>query len=272
MRGCLTVCGIGANRGGRKMSALEAANKYFNAWNARDAGAILASLNPSGTYADPMTGGPLTGEGIREYVELLWSAFPDLNFEIRSAAETGDGRVAAEWIMRGTNSGPFMGLPPSGKCIETTGADFIQTESGKVSSVVGYFDGGEVPRQLGLQIIVQPEAIGPFRFGVSTAVQTGNSDLPAAFSITSLNAPHPEQSQHIREYSRQIIAQLLETPGFIGAVTAKIGARHLTISAWSDKQAPIAFMRKGTHGTAMKTFYGGSIASSGYTSVVFSTG
>ena len=156
---------------------------------------------------------------------------------------------------------------PTGKSIETTGADFIETANGKVTSVTGYFDGSAVPRQLGLQVIVQPEAIGPFRFGVSTAVQTGKTDLPAAFSITQLHAPDEEQAQHVRDYGRQILTDLMETPGFIGAVTSKIGLRLVTISAWSDKEAPSKFMRKGAHGSAMKTFFGGSIASSAYTSV-----
>lgn len=249
------------------MSALQAANEYFNAWNAKDAEAILASLSPNGTYADPITGGPISGNALKEYVQALWSAFPDLKFEIRSAAEIGDGKVAAEWIMRGTNHGPFQGLPPTGKSVETTGADFIETEDGKVTSVVGYFDGGSVPRQLGLQVVVQPEAIGPFRFGVSAAVQTGKADVPAAFSITQLQAPDEEQAQHVRDYSRQILTELMETPGFIGAVTSRTGLRLVTISAWSDKDAPAKFMRKGAHGSAMKTFFGGSIASSAYTSV-----
>ena len=127
------------------MSALAAAQAYFDAWNARDAAAILASLTAEGTYEDPLTQGPISGAAIEGYVKALWAAFPDLAFEVASVAETTGGRVAAEWIMRGTNSGSFNGLPPTGIAIESRGSDFIETRDGKVSRVVGYFDPGSVP-------------------------------------------------------------------------------------------------------------------------------
>lgn len=249
------------------MTALDAANAYFDAWNARDAGAILASLAEGGTYQDPITDGPVSGPALRGYVETLLEAFPDLNFEIESVAETGGGRVAAEWIMRGTNQGPFRGLPPTGKSIETTGADFIETADGKVKSVTGYFDGGEVPRQLGLQIIVQPYEVGPFRFGNSTAVQTGITEPPGAFSITQIEARNEDTALEVRDQSREVIKEMMGTPGFIGAVTARVGMRLMTMSAWTDAEAPARFMNQGTHADSMKSFFAGKLAENGYTSV-----
>ena len=41
------------------MSVQEAASRYFDAWNARDAAAVLESLVKGGTYTDPTTPGPL---------------------------------------------------------------------------------------------------------------------------------------------------------------------------------------------------------------------
>ena len=51
--------------------------------------------------------------------------------------------------MRGTNTGPFGALPPTGRVIELAGADFLTTDHGKLRSVAGYFDCGAIPRQLG---------------------------------------------------------------------------------------------------------------------------
>lgn len=249
------------------MSAMDAANAYFEAWNARDADAIIASLAEAGTYQDPITRGPLSGAALKEYVESLWAAFPDLNFEIKSAAEAGDGRIAAEWIMRGTNQGPFHGLPPTGKSIQTPGADFIETANGKVTSVTGYFDGGEVPRQLGLQIIVQPHEIGPFRFGNSAAVSTGIAEPPGAYSITQIEALNEDTAEENRELARRMLQEMMGMAGFIGAVVARVGMRQMTISAWTDAEAPARFMNQGTHAEAMKTFFTGELAESGYTSV-----
>jgi hypothetical protein len=44
---------------------LEIAQRYFNAWNQHDAGAIVATFAENGIYSDPVTPGPLTGAAIR---------------------------------------------------------------------------------------------------------------------------------------------------------------------------------------------------------------
>jgi steroid delta-isomerase-like uncharacterized protein len=249
------------------MSALDAATRYFNAWNARDASAILATLSADATYDDPITGGPISGDAIARYAKGLWTAFPDLVFDMVSVAETGSGRVAAQWIMRGTNLGSFQGLPPTGKRVETTGADFVTTADGKVTSVTGYFDAGSVPRQLGLQVLVQPHAIGPFTFGTSVAAQTRNREVPGAFSVTQLQALDEAAAMRVSDVSRQIVMGMLTAPGFIGVMTATIGRRQVTLSAWSTPEAAAKFTREGTHATVMKPFFAGEIAESGFTSV-----
>ena len=62
-------------------------------------------------------------------VASLWQAFPDLSFEIVSQAETGGGRLAAEWLMRGTNTGSFRGLPPTGR--RAAGGSITSTSAGR---------------------------------------------------------------------------------------------------------------------------------------------
>ncbi|MET0164957.1 MAG: ester cyclase, partial [Vicinamibacterales bacterium] len=145
----------------RQMDNIASVRRYFKAWIDRDADAILASLVDGGTYQDPSTIVPISGETLRAYVNGLWQAFPDLTFEEESIGETGPNRVAAQWSMRGTNTGSMMGLPPTGKAVSLHGADFFTLKDGKVETVVGYFDKGELPRQIGLDVIVQPAQIGP---------------------------------------------------------------------------------------------------------------
>lgn len=247
------------------MSQKAAAEDYFNAWIARDSDAILAALSSTGTYQDPSTGGPISGEALRAYVTGLWNVFPDLTFEIVSHSDDG---ASAQWIMRGTNRGPFNGLPPTGRTVELHGADFFTFhDTGAISSVSGYFDPGVIPRQLGLDIIIQPSEIGPFRFGKATAVSTGKREEPAAFSITYLQARDSDSIEDVRNRSRDSLTEMLGMDAFIGATTATIGERMVTITAWNDPDAPRRLMREGSHGEAMKSFYNGSLASSGYTSV-----
>ena len=105
------------------MKNLEIAQQYFDAWNNHDAEAIASTFEAGGTYQDP-TSGLISGQEIEAYAKGLWVAYPDLSFSIVSKAEAGSGMVAAQWLMSGTNSGPFMGLPPSGNKISLSGADF----------------------------------------------------------------------------------------------------------------------------------------------------
>ena len=170
------------------MSALQVAQRYFDAWNCRDADAIVASFADDGTYSDPSAGQGLRGEAIASYAKGLWAAFPDLSFETVSASDNGAGLVAAQWMMHGTNTGSMRGLPPTGRSVTVPGADFIQVEGDRILSVQGYFDSRAVPEQLGLQVTVQPYSIGPFSFGTSTSVQTGKKTKPGAFSITNIEA------------------------------------------------------------------------------------
>jgi len=249
------------------MTNLEIIAAYGAGWNARDADAVLATFDSNGTYQDPTTNGPISGEHLRNHLEGLWLAFPDLSFEFNNIAETGTDSASFEWVMTGTNSGSMNGLPPTGKSVSLQGADFVQFADGKIESVKGYFDSGTVPRQIGLNVIVQPSEVGPFRFGTSVSVQTGRKQVPGAFSITQLEPLDDEAAEKIRESSRATLASMLEMDGFIGAVTASIGERMMTISAWDSADAPRQLMRGGPHAAASKAMMDGSLAKSGYTSV-----
>ena len=249
------------------MTNLKQVDAYVAGWQARDADAVLDTFASGGTYQDPSTPGPISGTALRAYLEGLWAAFPDLSFEVSGLAETGADSASFEWVMTGTNSGSMNGLPPTGKQVTLEGADFVQFADGKLKRVKGYFDPGTVPRQLGLNVIVQPFEIGPFRFGTSVAVQTGKTHKPGAFSITQLEPLDAAAADKIRDGSRATLASMLEMDGFIGAVTANIGERMMTISAWDNADAPRQLMRSGPHAEASKAMLNGSLAKSGYTSV-----
>ena len=249
------------------MDNIASVRRYFKAWIDHDADAILASLVDGGTYQDPSTVVPISGEALRTYVNGLWLAFPDLTFEEESIGETGPNRVAAQWLMRGTNTGSMMGLPPTGKAVSLHGADFFTLRDGKVETVIGYFDKGELPRQIGLDVIVQPAQIGPFKFGISTSVQTGKTQEPGAFSITYLEARDDAAVKTVREGSRASLIDMLKMEGFIGAITATIDHRMVTISAWDSPEASRQVMKQGAHANVMKSLYDGSVAKHGFTSV-----
>ena len=97
------------------MNPLEIAVRYFDAWNQRDPVAVVGTFTVGGIYNDPTTLGDIRANAIANHVQDICDAFPDVAFEIVSAADAGPGRVAAQWLMTGTNLGSYHGHPPTGK-------------------------------------------------------------------------------------------------------------------------------------------------------------
>jgi hypothetical protein len=133
--------------------------------------------------------------------------------------------------------------------------------------VQGYFDSRAVPDQLGLQVVVQPQAIGPFSFGISTSAQTGKNIKPGAFSVTMLEARSDEEVEQIGEISREIASEMLEMQGFIGWTGMTIGHRMMTVTAWETPEDPRQMYKEGRHPEAVRKFHGPELASGGMTSV-----
>jgi steroid delta-isomerase-like uncharacterized protein len=234
------------------MTFLDRARQYLDAWNARDADAIVRTFAAGGTYRDPTTIA-LSGDAIGANATRLWSAFPDLAFEITSLADAGVGRVLAEWVMTGTNTGAFHGLPPTGRSISLPGADVFDIGADGIRAVTGYFDSRAIAEQLGLQVLVQPFTVGPFSFGSSTAVRSGKKTKPGAFGITTIWNPDA-QTEDIRTLTRSTAIEMLKMDGFIGASFLRIGGRGVTISAW-EKPEQVKQLRSGTHAEAMRRFW-----------------
>jgi len=242
---------------------LRVAQQYFDAWNARDADSIANLFTETGEYHDP--GVKIRGRDIGTYVQGLWGAFPDLSFDLISKADCGDGMVAAQWLMKGTNTGSYRGLPPSGQKVMLPGADFIKVSGDKIESVTGYFDSKLVPEQLGLQVIIQPNQLGPFSFGYSVVAQTGKLQKPGAFSITTIwNAD--EDTVEVQNRSRDVAKELLQMDGVIGLALFRVGNRGITMTAWETPEAVRQITQSPSHNQALKRFRE-NLSEAGFTSV-----
>jgi steroid delta-isomerase-like uncharacterized protein len=66
---------------------------------------------------DPLPGQPAGEEGAEYVVATMHGAHPDLRFTIDDLVAEGD-RVTIRWTLRGTNTGPMLGRPPSGQPVE----------------------------------------------------------------------------------------------------------------------------------------------------------
>ncbi len=237
--------------------------QYFEAWNDHDGLGIASTFAPGGYYSDPASAGRLTGAAIARYAEALWQSFPDLHFSVDGPVVGDTDTVYVPWKMTGTNTGSFHGLPPTGKTVALAGVDLVRLSSDRIGSVTGFFDSRELPVQLGLQVIVQPHAIGPFSLGTSTRVVSGRGGTPGAFTVTSLEGRTAAETEEIGKLGRETLMEMLGMDGFIAATVVSCGNRQMTFSAW-ERQEDVARMQNSeSHTDAVRRFYGKDLARGG---------
>ncbi len=89
--------------------------------------------------------------GVREAMDMLYTAFPDFRRTQDSLAIT-DGTAVVEFTATGTFSGgPFDGYQPTGRTGEVIGAEIVDVgDDGLITSVRTYWDGMQMARELGL--------------------------------------------------------------------------------------------------------------------------
>ena len=75
-------------------------------------------------------------------------AFPDANGHITSKIVEGN-KGAAEIVWRGTNRGPLMGRPATGKFITVRSTVVIETDGSKITRASHYIDIAGMMAQLG---------------------------------------------------------------------------------------------------------------------------
>jgi steroid delta-isomerase-like uncharacterized protein len=256
-----------AEEGGQMGEVVELADRYVEAWNGHDPAEVSAMFADGGTYEDPTTGGPVTGQAIAEAATQLFGAFPDVRFESQEVLH-GERSAAIHWLMRGTNTGSFAGAPPTGATVALGCAQFLTTEDGLVTSVVGYLDQRSLAMQLGLQAPIMPRQVGPIRFGTSVRVEKGSRARPGAVSVTRLDMGSLEGLLRLRQYAGPVLAGMASMDPVVGAAILNDGERvGYTVSAWSSPDAATEIMRQDQHRAAMRAFFSDGLGVSGWTSV-----
>jgi predicted ester cyclase len=88
-------------------------------------------------------------EGLKEVIRTLRRSFPDLRYEVVQMVADGD-KVWGHFRSQGTNEGPFMGEPPTGKAMQIDVIDIARFEDAKMVEHWGVPDRLGVLLQLGL--------------------------------------------------------------------------------------------------------------------------
>jgi ketosteroid isomerase-like protein len=130
------------------MKATEITRRYHEAWNGRDADALVAAFTKDGTFCSPETYPGVSGEAFAAYLKGLWTAFSDFHIELLNAGEIEPGLVAHHWRVQGTNTGQGAdGSEPTGRAVTLKGS-IIRVEGDKIVSDQCYFDRTAIAEQL----------------------------------------------------------------------------------------------------------------------------
>lgn len=83
----------------------------------------------------------------RETERALFTAFPDYHRTLDNIVVEPPLAVL-RWTIRATHTGDFLGIPASGRKIETTGMSLFELEGGRVQRSSVYFDIGGFIQQM----------------------------------------------------------------------------------------------------------------------------
>ena len=98
---------------------------------------------------DPASPEEIRGpEGIKGFVQMYRSAYPDTDITVEDQIAEGDA-VVTRWTARGTHQGELFGVAPSGNRVEVTGISIDRFSEGKAAESWTNYDALGMLQQIG---------------------------------------------------------------------------------------------------------------------------
>ena len=125
------------------------------AWNAHDVERAAAIFPDDVMWIDTGSPQPMNKDGLRQYLQGWFTAFPDIKITVTNRVITED-QVASEIDFVGTNNGPLQlgpgapAIPATGRKVNGKGTYFVRFKNGKPVEVHTYPDAAGMMMQLGL--------------------------------------------------------------------------------------------------------------------------
>jgi steroid delta-isomerase-like uncharacterized protein len=88
-------------------------------------------------------------DGLKEFVTLLRTAFPDLQFTIEDQIAEGD-KVVTRFTVTGTHQGEFAGIPATGKPIQVMCTNIHRVTGGQIEEAWLNWDALGMMQQMGV--------------------------------------------------------------------------------------------------------------------------
>ena len=111
--------------------------------------AIDTFLSPNCLAHLPGNSEPTDREGFKQFVTLLYTAFPDLQHKVEDQIAEND-KVVSLVTACGTRQGDFQGIPPTGKQVIIADIIITRIQTGKAVELWAQFDALGLLQQLGV--------------------------------------------------------------------------------------------------------------------------
>ncbi len=95
-------------------------------------------------------------ENIKNYLQNLFNAFPDLNVTVDETIVAGN-KLVQRWTLSGTNTGPMGDMPPTGKNVKVSGVSVVHMVNGKAVEIWDFYNVLNMYQQLGFTLIPPQE-------------------------------------------------------------------------------------------------------------------
>ncbi|KRT69854.1 MAG: hypothetical protein XU15_C0008G0078 [candidate division NC10 bacterium CSP1-5] len=123
----------------------------------RELARLLGTLADDSVYEESLLEAPVRGKAaIAGYYRELWKGFPDFSYIVTNRV-ADDSCVIYEMTFRGTHTGTFRGIPPTGRSGEIKGVVVFPMKNGKALGERIYLDSFSLLTQLG--VLPKPESL-----------------------------------------------------------------------------------------------------------------
>jgi steroid delta-isomerase-like uncharacterized protein len=124
-------------------------NRYMDAVNNHTVMDVIDLFADDFTDSSAPPGMPNGKEGFLMAHQILETGFPDVSFTVDKVVADGD-KIGVVATGSGTNTGPFFGMPVTGKKVTWWGVRILRVQDGKIAEAWGLFDLMGILQQMGI--------------------------------------------------------------------------------------------------------------------------